>query len=155
MASLHPVSNKRLCRISLKFGVKYYSAKVREANRLKRLGLFGKKHKGIDITPKWGYKSKTYYLVAPVSGRVKTSGYHRGWGYHCKIDSGESDKPACHILAHMEKVFVKPGQYVKKGQKIGIMGNSGFSTAKHLHFEVRKPNASGKWVSVNPASYLT
>jgi murein DD-endopeptidase MepM/ murein hydrolase activator NlpD len=40
--------------------------------------------------------------------------------------------------AHMSKLDVTPGQQVKKGQKIGLSGNSGNSSGPHLHFEIRK-----------------
>jgi len=145
---MHPVLNMKLCRVSLK-----YKARYPEEKFFKQRGLIF--HKGIDFTPKWGHKNKTFYLRAPVSGIVEAGGYSPSWGFHCIISSKESDKPAKHILAHMAKVFVNPGKYVRKGQTIGIMGDSGWSKGKHLHYEVRKPNKNKVWISVDPKEYLT
>ena len=39
--------------------------------------------------------------------------------------------------AHMQNIYVKPGQEVKQGDVIGTMGNSGLSDGPHLHYEVR------------------
>ena len=52
------------------------------------------------------------------------------------------------LYAHMERIKVKLGQHVKRGDIIGYVGNTGLSTAPHLHYEVRK---DGK--AVNPVNF--
>ena len=42
------------------------------------------------------------------------------------------------IYGHLSKVVVEPGQYLTKGQYIGNVGSTGYSTGPHLHFELRK-----------------
>jgi murein DD-endopeptidase MepM/ murein hydrolase activator NlpD len=51
--------------------------------------------------------------------------------------------------AHASKVLVKPGQLVKRGEKIAEVGSTGRSTGPHLHFEVRVKGAAQ-----NPARFL-
>lgn len=52
--------------------------------------------------------------------------------------------------AHLNKTLIKPGDIVEKGQKIGLMGNSGYSLGVHLHYEIRKDGTS-----VDPMMFLT
>jgi len=55
------------------------------------------------------------------------------------------------VYAHLNKIYVKTGDIIRKNQKIGLSGNSGRSTAPHLHYEVRygsrilNPNQFIKW----------
>jgi murein DD-endopeptidase MepM/ murein hydrolase activator NlpD len=51
--------------------------------------------------------------------------------------------------AHLKKIRVKAGQRVSRGDIIGDMGNTGRSTATHLHYEIRK---NGK--TINPMKYI-
>lgn len=54
------------------------------------------------------------------------------------------------LYAHLESVYVKNGQNVKKGEKIGYMGNTGNAYGAHLHFEVR----TSENVRIDPTYYL-
>jgi len=149
---MYPVLNKKLVTTSLPFGVRYPNTPA-----LRRLGLAGKRHKGIDIAPTAGNKRKAIHICAPVSGYVNIGGTSTTYpwrGIYVDICSTESDEGNRHLLCHLYKSFVKPGQYVKKGQSVGLMGTSGSSTAKHLHYEVKAKRA-GKWESINPKEYLT
>ena len=56
----------------------------------------------------------------------------------------------CTLYAHMDYISVENGQTVKKGQKLGYMGNTGNSYGAHLHFEVRDKSDA----RVNPEPYL-
>ena len=53
------------------------------------------------------------------------------------------------VYGHLSRVLVKPGQRVKRGDVIGLVGNTGKSTAPHLHYEVR---VYGR--AVNPLLYI-
>jgi hypothetical protein len=54
-----------------------------------------------------------------------------------------------HYYCHLASRAVKYGDKIKKGQRIGIMGNTGYSFGAHLHFEVRRNNKA-----INAADYL-
>jgi murein DD-endopeptidase MepM/ murein hydrolase activator NlpD len=56
-----------------------------------------------------------------------------GYGMHVIIDHGFGYET---LYGHMSRFAVRPGQKVKRGEVIGYVGNSGKSTAPHLHYEV-------------------
>ncbi len=70
----------------------------------------------------------------------------RGLGKVIKVDHGNS---VLTVYAHLDLLEVKKGEAVKRGQVIGKSGNTGRSTAPHLHYEIR---VQGR--SVNPVSYI-
>lgn len=83
-------------------------------------------------------------VTAAVSGKVvqsrivtDTSNITWQWGnYVCiKTDAGQY-----HYYCHMASRAVTQGQTVKAGDKLGVMGNTGYSFGAHLHFEVRDTN---------------
>ncbi len=53
------------------------------------------------------------------------------------------------LYGHMSGFAVTPGQYVRRGDAVGYVGQSGRSTGPHLHYEVRLFNTP-----VNPSRYL-
>lgn len=104
-------------------------------------------HTGVDFT---GANVNGKSVVAANSGNVtftKTT-YVPGVGYgkYIIIDHGGGYST---LYAHLSSVNVSVGDYVKKGQNIGNVGSTGWSTGPHLHFEVR---IDGK--HTNPLNYL-
>jgi Membrane proteins related to metalloendopeptidases len=100
---------------------------------------WGRQHKGIDII---GNKS----ILASDTGVVSFAGKKNGLGNAIIIDHKNGYQT---VYGHLSKINVKKGQTVEKGEKIGVMGNTGNSTGTHLHFEVHK-NGTPK----NPLNYL-
>ena len=72
-------------------------------------------------------------VYAPADGVIKRAYYLGGFGNHIKVDHGGGYST---IFAHLSKINVKSGQKVLRGEIIGLTGNSGRSTAPHLHYEV-------------------
>ncbi len=102
-------------------------------------------HSGVDIGgPNYGS------IMASNGGKVIYSGWYGGYGKVVIIDHGTvNGNPMTTLYAHMSTIKVKQGDYVKKGQVVGLEGTTGYSTGPHCHFEVRingKPN--------NPLNYI-
>ncbi len=98
-------------------------------------------HKGIDIANNTGTK-----VVAAGSGVVVYAKKMTSFGNLVIINHGYGYKS---YYAHNNKIVVKEGQHVKKGQKISEMGSTGRSTGPHLHFEI---HYNGQ--PINPANVL-
>jgi murein DD-endopeptidase MepM/ murein hydrolase activator NlpD len=99
-------------------------------------------HEGLDIA------NKPMTLVyATANGVVEHAGPKDYYGN--AIFLKHLDNQAETIYGHLNKITVKNGQHVKRGEIIGYMGNTGRSTGPHLHYEVR---ILGK--CVNPLSYI-
>lgn len=85
-------------------------------------------HTGIDIAAPLGTP-----IAAPADGVVTYSGKLGGYGYAIVINHGFGHKT---FYGHNQKNIVKEGDRVKRGQVIGYVGNSGYSTGSHVHYEV-------------------
>ncbi|MEG9500245.1 murein DD-endopeptidase MepM [Mannheimia sp. HC-2023] len=84
-------------------------------------------HKGVD----YGLSIGTP-IIAPSDGVVEHVAYQaRGAGRYIKIKHGHITT----VYMHLSKTLVKPGQSVKKGERIALSGNTGGSTGPHLHYE--------------------
>ena len=92
---------------------------------------WGKPHEGLDIPAPTG----THFLSTE-SGKVIYSGRTLpSYGNMVIIDHGNGVHS---VYAHANKLFVKKGDRVLKGEVIGKVGSTGKSTGPHLHFEIRK-----------------
>lgn len=102
---------------------------------------FSWRHYAIDIANKVGTP-----LYAADAGTVELAGWGKGYGNQIVIDHGGGKKTR---YAHLSKFNVQKGDIVTKGQVIGEMGSTGWSTGSHLHFEVI---INGK--KYNPLDYI-
>ena len=104
----------------------------------------GKKefHNGIDI-----YNRINTPIVAPANGFVSASiGHHPYNGKTLSINHGYGIATK---YAHLQKILVKKGQFVKRGEVIALLGNTGLSTGPHLHYGVYLNG-----VPVDPLHYI-
>jgi len=107
-----------------------------------RRGVFQRFHTGIDLAAPIGTP-----IYAARAGQVDTAGWSRyGYGLHVIINHGGAQET---LYAHMSRIVVRPGQWVDRGDLIGYVGSTGWSTGPHLHFEVRVGG-----VARNPLAYL-
>ena len=72
-------------------------------------------------------------VFAPADGIVKRAYYIGGFGNHIKLEHSSGYTTT---FSHLSEIFVRHGQKVKRGDVIGETGNTGRSTAPHLHYEV-------------------
>lgn len=118
MPAIQPISNKTLERTSSGFGLRIHPIyKIR------------KMHEGMDF-------------VAPVGTPIYATGdgvieigspSYFGYGGFVKINHGYGYETA---YGHLSQILVKNNQLVKRGDVIGLSGNTGISTGAHLHYEV-------------------
>ena len=99
-------------------------------------------HKGIDLTSPKGTPVQVTGDGVISSVVIKK----RGYGKHILVDHGYGYKT---MYAHLSKINVKKGQKVVRGETIGLVGNTGSSTAPHLHYEVRY---NGK--AIDPVNFI-
>jgi murein DD-endopeptidase MepM/ murein hydrolase activator NlpD len=97
-------------------------------------------HEGVDFPARVGTA-----IQATGDGVVKEAGWHQGYGKCVRISHGYGYET---WYAHMSSINVRAGEKVKKGQKIGAVGDTGLSTAPHLHYEVHY-----KGQPVNPINF--
>lgn len=102
------------------------------------------RHGGIDI----GMLS-TMQLRAVTKGVVRNVGYSAGYEGYGMVVTIDLPGPYMALYAHLSSVRVRPGQHVRKGQRIGLAGCTGNCSGTHLHFEVKRAG-----VSVDPMRFL-
>ena len=132
LPAIQPVSNEEIKRLSSGFGYR-----IDPYLKTRRM------HPGVDFSLEVGNP-----VHATGNGKVKfTKSSLSGYGKQVHIDHGFSYETK---YGHLDKILVKKGQRVKRGDIIGYSGHSGKSTAPHLHYEVIKNG-----VKVNPIHYFS
>jgi murein DD-endopeptidase MepM/ murein hydrolase activator NlpD len=105
-------------------------------------GRWGAFHYGVDIA-----NVKDTPIVACADGVIIDAGPASGFGLWVREQLSDG---TILVYGHMDDFSVHTGQHVKAGQQIARMGNRGFSTGYHLHFEVWRPD--GK--KIDPLPWL-
>lgn len=128
--AIQPITNEDLTRVASGFGF-----------RIHPIHKIRKMHTGMDFTAPTGT-----HIFATGDGVIESvTASKRGYGNHIVIKHRFGYKTR---YAHMSRFNVKEGQFVKRGDIIGFVGNTGSSTGPHLHYEVEKDNKK-----VNPYNY--
>jgi murein DD-endopeptidase MepM/ murein hydrolase activator NlpD len=105
---------------------------------------WGRVHAGLDFAAPVGTPEK-----AAMDGIVLEAGPASGYGLVVYLQHDNGDVT---VYGHMEEILVTPGQVVRAGETIALLGNRGQSTGPHLHFEVRLGGLDGQ--KVDPVPYL-
>ena len=127
--AIQPISNKDLDHEPSGFGM-----------RMHPIYKYVKFHAGMDFTANVGTE-----IYATGDGVVELSEYSPGYGNHVVIKHGYGYSS---LYGHMEKMTVRVGNKVKRGELIGYVGNTGLSSGPHVHYEVHKNG-----LAVNPVNY--
>lgn len=118
LPAIQPVLNKDLTRVASGYGV-----------RIDPVYHVKKFHTGMDFTAPTGTD-----IYATGNGTVSFVGWRQGYGNTVEVNHGFGYTT---LYAHLYKALVRPGQKVKRGDVIALVGNTGKSTGPHLHYEVR------------------
>jgi hypothetical protein len=133
--------------------------------RIHPIEKYKKHHNGVDL---WGANPKIYIeafhdglVIAAGTSKLKNAdGSLGGVGWYVDIRSKINGNFYVHRYAHMveNSLKVKKGQKVEAGTILGIMGNTGASAGRHLHFEINKGKI-WRWTSdgsgfVNPLEFV-
>ncbi len=111
-------------------------------------------HPGIDLAAATGTP-----IRAPADGSVVFAGRYpvrrsvSWWRYGNLIALRHGDRFIT-LFGHCETIDVRVGQKVKQGEVIGTVGNTGWSTSPHLHYEVRRLKTDGEFEPVDPRVYI-
>ena len=97
-----------------------------------RPGVVDESHPGIDIAVPLGTPVR-----ASGGGSVTAAGYDAAYGLFVLLRHPSGYET---MYGHMSRLVAAEGDEVQAGQVIGLSGNSGRSTAPHLHFEIRRDN---------------
>jgi murein DD-endopeptidase MepM/ murein hydrolase activator NlpD len=127
--AIQPVKNDDLKRMASGFG-----------KRMHPILKYPKMHNGMDFSAPTSTE-----VFATGNAVVKKARRTSGFGNLIVLDHGFGYET---YYAHLNEFKVRPGQKVKRGEIIGFVGNTGLSTAPHLHYEVHK---NGK--VVNPINF--
>lgn len=119
---------------------------------------FGKNHTGMDIVPNSTYyannqtyqQNKKVIIYATHTGTAKFYIDNEG-GETIEILNNDGDLKTIYI--HFKNVNVKTGDAIQAGMPLGEMGDSGFATGEHLHYEIQIKEGNN-WRPVNPSTYI-
>ncbi len=109
---------------------------------IRRRGRSIRFHAGIDLGGRPGMR-----VTAAAPGQVVDAGWSGGHGRRVKLRHRNG---LFTTYAHLQRALVRSGQWVERGDTIGLMGSSGRATGPHLHFEVRRGN-----VPIDPLELLS
>lgn len=128
--SYYSFDGKSLRTTFLKYALEFTRVSSNFGRRLHPIQNTWREHKGIDYAAPSGTTIRTVG-----DGRVEFAGVQNGYGNVVIIAHDQSRST---LYAHMSRIDVKKGQLVQQGDPIGAVGQTGWATGPHLHFEFRE-----------------
>lgn len=120
-------------------------------------------HDGRDHAPKKEFINDDIHILAPVEGEIIYGDFQNpqnkkeGFGLHIVLLFMEKATYTIEIfyIGHLQEIYISKGLRVKKGTKIALMGNTGYSTKKHCHIGRKILLPYGRLKTVDPREILT
>lgn len=121
------------------------------------------KHEGVDFVPLSNENIKSSSngtVIETVTSCEPYGGYignncGGGFGNHVVVETKQAKVTYHLIYGHMSEVKVSKGDKVSNGTKLGIIGNSGNTTGKHVHLQIEKQSSDGTFIAIDPMKVLT
>ncbi len=111
-------------------------------------------HPGLDLAATAGTP-----IRAPADGQVVFAGRYPikqsvAWWRYGNLVALRNGERFITLFGHCDEIRVRSGQRVSQGDVLATVGNTGWSTSPHLHYEVRKRDAEGRFQPVDPRIYI-
>jgi murein DD-endopeptidase MepM/ murein hydrolase activator NlpD len=111
-------------------------------------------HVGLDLAAPQGLP-----IRSPADGVVVFAGEYPvsrsvGWWRFGKLVIVRNGDRFVTLFGHCDEVRVRAGQKIRQGEVLGTVGNTGWSTSPHVHYEVRRRAGDGRWVPADPLIYI-
>jgi murein DD-endopeptidase MepM/ murein hydrolase activator NlpD len=111
-------------------------------------------HPGVDLAAPVGTP-----VFAPADGLVVLAGQYplarsHGWWSYGNMVLIRDGEGFVTIFGHADRVAVRPGQRIRRGERLATVGNTGWSTSPHLHYEVRRREADGDFRPIDPLLFI-
>lgn len=111
-------------------------------------------HVGLDLAAPQGMA-----IRSPADGVVVFAGEYPvsrsvGWWRFGKLVIVRNGDRFVTLFGHCDELRVRAGQKLRQGDVLGTVGNTGWSTSPHVHYEVRRRTEDGRWVPADPLIYI-
>ncbi|MDX2203654.1 MAG: M23 family metallopeptidase, partial [Hyphomicrobiaceae bacterium] len=114
-----------------------------ENGRVSSLFNQGRRHPAIDLAGRHGSP-----VLATSHGQTVTfAGWRGGYGNAVITRDAQGRE---HLYGHLSAIHVRPGRVLAQGERLGLLGSTGYSTGPHVHYEVK----DRRGVHINPVTLL-
>jgi murein DD-endopeptidase MepM/ murein hydrolase activator NlpD len=115
------------------------------------------RHTGVDLAAPAGtpiHATADGVIAFAGQSPIAGAGHGAGWWRYGNLVMVENGEGFVTLFGHADKIEVKTGQRVKRGDRLATVGSTGWSTSPHLYYEVRRREADGVYRPVDPLIYI-